>query len=368
MGKLIAISLGVLGLIAVAGLLGENPDESTSNVDSSAVSLPTDNSSLAPADNVLTTSGLPTYDPGSTELADVLVAEGLLKAYSLNAKIDAKMSEKEVSELNNLRAIYGLPAGGINQEFWEKIFETAAPEVVSGTDIAFEGINLPTPAIPIGVDVPASQPIKTARYTVGFKSDPPSIVNWLRSNNQDLEGWRWCEEDSTASSEARFFWWKRNGEMLSLDVRPMGGGRVDLLLAVEANAFVSDCSGAERDTSELDVLSTNFRWRDAGLDWEWRPEGDYQNNSDTTIVYFEVAYILTSQDLFTSLNFREQIETELAPGKKTKIMASKWFPLSVLDSTANSLGYSLSYGAGATFRSEVRYIVFEDGTTAGSPT
>ena len=121
-------------------------------------------------------------------------------------------------------------------------------------------------------------------------------------------------------------------------------------------------------TSELDVLSTKFRWRDAGLDWEWRPEGDYQNNSDTTIIYFEVAYILTSQDLFTSLSFREQIETELAPGKKTKIMASKWFPLSVLDSTANSLGYSLSYGAGATFRSEVRYIVFEDGTTAGSPT
>lgn len=367
MGKGIAITLGVLGLIGVAGLLGDNPDENSSNVDSSATSLPTDNSLPASRNNVLTTSGLPTYDPGSLELADVLGVEGLLTAYSLNAKINAKMSEQEVSELNNLRALYGLPAGGISQEFWEKIFATAAPEVVSGTDITFEGINLPTPAIPIGVDVPASQPIKTARYTVGFKSDPPSIVNWLRSNNQDLDGWRWCEEDSTASSEARFFWWKRNGEMLSLDVRPMGGGRVDLLLAVEANASVSGCFGAERDTSELDVLSPNFRWRDAGLDWEWRPEGDYQNNSDTTIIYFEVVYVLTSQDLFTSMNFREQIETELAPGKKTKIMASKWFPLSVLDSTANSLGYSLSYGAGATFRSEVRYIVFEDGTTAGSP-
>jgi|GEM_PF-5904382 len=368
MGKVVAFIGACIGLMVVGGLLAGTPDEDPSNGDTTTVNSSADETSPNSGLETLTFSGLPMYTPGSLNLAEVLGAEGLLKSYSLISKIDAKISEQEISKLNDLRSIYGLPNGGVDQFLWKKIFETPAPSEISGSDIAFESLLLPTPAIPAGVDVPASQPIKTARYTVGFNADPVLISEWLRSNNQYLDGWRWCEEDSTTSSTARYFWWKRNGEMLSVDVQPMGTGRVDILLAVEANAPNSGCTGAERDTSELTVLSSNFRWRDAGLDWEWRPEGDYQNNSDTKIIYVEVVYVLTSKDLYTSMSFREQIEINLAPGGKTKIMTSKWFPLSVLDSTANSLGYSLSYGSGATFRSEVRYIVFDDGTTAGSPT
>ena len=148
-------------------------------------------------------------------------------------------------------------------------------------------------------------------------------------------------------------------------VEDRGVGRVDIGIGLQEGQGISKCQGAARDLTDLTLNSTEFRWRDSGLDWLWRPTGTYTNNSDTTIVYAQITYEITGADGYMARYVDDPMD-DLGPGRSARIMPKNWFRLGVTDFGQSQIGMQLSYGSGATFVGYVNYIRFEDGTSVGT--
>jgi hypothetical protein len=118
--------------------------------------------------------------------------------------------------------------------------------------------------------------------------------------------------------------------------------------------------------SDIEVRSSKFIWKDSGLDWIWRPDGEYVNRSDREIVYFQVTYeIYTTDGVFTA-RFVDDPDTDVPPGGTMKIMPTRWFNLYVTRSNHAQIGSALSYGGGAAYFFYVNYIRYGDFTSVGS--
>jgi len=368
----------VLTLIVIAALAGDPDDsaaplsdqptesvavESTTGQSTVVAQPPTTTTTLPP---VLSLDDLPMGDSETADSTTTKVAQVLADQAGFPTAVDGSWGGQTQTNLDLLRAELGLGSGGLDEDLWRAVLSRPSPGVPEPRN-ALEGILIPEFAVYLDDDVAGYDPVDAERYVLPYSADAATVKRWLRNNNpQEAIGpWRWCEEitiDPLGIQPLSMFWWQRDGRELSISIRDVGVGRVELHLIVEKGLDPSGCEGADRTASDLEVDSTRYEWRDFYLDWQWRPIGTYTNRADTELVYFEVIYRLYAG---SSLRFVERVDTRLQPGASTSIMKNQWFLLDILNTEQQMAGLAMELGD-VYFEADVSYLEFSDGSSYGS--
>lgn len=362
--------VALFGLVAVFGDISEQSDsqESGPQVESSGRS--TMAASTTTPQTQAPTEDLPKLEAGSDDLFGILAAENLLQSLGLPVQLNAQWEIGAQENLDNLRALVGLQAGGLTDDLWLELFDLEPSSALvedKGKNSGVKGLLVPKQAVAISPGVRGKQTIGGGTYVLPYGADVDEVVSWFgeRFSFQDFDEWRWCDATPWGVRPTEFSWWQRSGMLLSITIEDRGFGRVDIGIGLHDNQDIRSCEGAARSIQDLRINSTEFRWRDSGLDWLWRPVGTYTNNSDSTIVYAQVTYEITGANGYTA-RFVDDPMDDLAPGKSARIMPENWFRLEVSDFSKSQIGMELSYGSGATFIGYVNYIRYEDGTSVGN--
>lgn len=309
---------------------------------------------------------LPLAELGSTDSDAVKVAQALARRVAANVSVDGVWGSQTQQAVDLLRADYGLEVGGLDAQLWEAILSSPTSEPLQ--PIAGPAkIQLPKTAIYLDAEASGYNTSLASRFVLPFKTSPGVIASWIRSNNPPtaIGDWRWCESISNQFTHLTLVWWQRSGRQLSVSVVNQRAGRVDIEVVVEEGTNPEGCQGASRTSSDLNIDSVRYRYRDRFLDWEWRPTGTYTNTSDTTIVYYEVVFEITWLYVY-SANYVQRIDRPLRPGQTAEIMRDRWFTLRIMDPDQQQIGLGLG-NTGISYNSSVRYLEFEDGTTYGTP-
>ena len=365
--------VGILALVGLVAIFGDLDEQTSESEILQEVTSPGTVPANTPTTELLTSApvgDLPTFQMGDDDLLGVLAAENLLDSLGMAVRPDARWDDAEQSTLDDLRRFVGLGAGGLTEDLWAKIFELPSGSSLvddNGKPSGFGELLLPTQAVAVAPGVRDMQTIGGGTYLLPFDADVSQVTSWFgdRFAFKDLEDWRWCDASPWGIEPTQYSWWQRSGQLLSLTVEDRGFGRVDIGVALRENQSIGSCQGAARGLEDLRIDSTEFRWRDSGLDWVWRPVGTYTNNSDTSIVYAQVTYEITGANGYTARYVDDPMD-DLAPGKTARIMPENWFRLGVSDFNESQIGMELSYGSGATFIGYVNYIRYADGTSVGT--
>ena len=204
---------------------------------------------------------LPLASQDSTDRDAVRVAQALADQAGFATAVDGLWGNQTQTNVDALRAEYGLPSGGLDADLWFEVLSRPNRGIFEAKR-ALEGLQIPEPAIYLDDDVAAYDPSALERYVLPFRADPDAIAQWVRSNNPQaaLGSWRWCEAltiDSTGIQPLAMFWWQASGRELSIAVRDKGAGRVELHLAVEEGTDPTGCEGADGSSSSSNSSSSS---------------------------------------------------------------------------------------------------------------
>jgi len=323
------------------------------------------------------------------------VLQRLLTATCCARGDDGVWGPKTQESLTQLRSDLGLDEGGLDSQLWEAVL--GRPPVWSEEIITsvVGGLPIPTNAVLL-----SSAESSAAHYLIAAATTRLDVYSWFSdaARGKDFAPWQWCsvELGPATGDVTTLKWWQETGSsagpLLTLVIRDMGAGRVDIRIAETGSATVSSCSGYQkseptetasgsteshttattrapkpnRSLSDLFVSSDRYRYDDDGVNWKWRPTGTYVNRSNSRIIYAEVVWYIEDIPTGQRVKYWEPVETEIPAGGSIDIMRGLWFPLSILDTKQQYLGVMLG-GSTISIYSEVRYIMYEDYTTVGTP-
>jgi len=350
-----------------------DPEESTTTIAETTTTPPPSAppSTLPPT---VSLSGLPTVLNPEGDQDSIAVMQRLLTATCCERGDDGIWGEKTQESIDELRLSLGLDLGGLDDDLWNAVFETDYEELEPvNSEIA--GVNVPKRAVLLEADSEE----RIFDYTIAGNSDLESITEWYNEIHlgNNLSNWYWCAHD-TGRAKHEYWWWKKEsatrGQVLKLIVRDLGMGRVDLKL-LETQGPLVGCEGyvapptttiPVRGSSDIEITYDQYRYQDAGLNWQWRPVGKYRNTSGSRIIYSEVIWRIKDLDTYTSASYFESIETEIPAGGSISIMNGRWFTLKITNLDHSIIGLSLGSGS-ISITPEVRYIMYDDYTTWGTP-